>query len=70
MTQYEDDIELDDIENLNTALEFADEYYVLPLHYSKYNPLTNKDECSCGDQECGQVGRHPQYEGHARSQKN
>jgi hypothetical protein len=62
MNYIEDDINLDDIENLNTALAYAEDFYVLPLHYQKYNPLTMKDECSCGYPNCKQIGKHP-YDG-------
>jgi hypothetical protein len=65
MTNYDDDICLVDIENLNTALEYAEDFYVLPMHYSKYNPLNSTDECSCGDPNCKQIGRHPLYKAKA-----
>jgi hypothetical protein len=61
MNNINDDISLDDFENLNTALEYAEDFYVLPMHYSKYNPIIMKEECSCGDPDC--KGKHPSYDG-------
>jgi hypothetical protein len=65
MTDYDEDIRLDDIENenLKLVLNVATEYKVFPSHYTTSIPYSNTNNCSCGNPYCKEIGAHENYPG-------